>query len=70
LVMGGIFAGDDDGGGVDAVFEGIESRDGLALDRAGSGRLLGVCLIRCDLSWSCHDYELAWRWRGNWGWGR
>ena len=36
VVIGGIFAGDDDGGGGDAVLQGVEAGDGLALDGAGS----------------------------------
>jgi len=40
VVVGGVFAGDDDGGGVDAVFQGIEAGGGLALGGAGSGGLL------------------------------
>ena len=62
VVIGGVFAGDDDGGGVDAVLQGVEAGDGLALDGAGSGRFLGIGLIGRDLSGGCHDYDLAWRW--------
>src|ERR1019366_5442563 len=51
LVIGGIFAGDDDGGGVDAVFQCVEAGGGLALEGAGSGRFLRVGLIGRDLSW-------------------
>ena len=58
-VVGGIFAGADDGGGVDAVFQGIEAGGGLALDGAGSGGLLRVGAIGGDLSGACHDYDLA-----------
>ena len=66
VVVGGIFAGDDDGGGVDAVFQGIEAGGGLALGGAGSGRLLRVGAIGVDLSWGCHDYDLARRLREIW----
>src|ERR1019366_3139343 len=38
VVIGGVFAGDDDGGGVDAVLESVEAGGGLALDGARSGR--------------------------------
>ena len=63
VVVGGIFAGDDDGGGVDAVFQGIEAGGGLALGGAGSGRLQRVGAICVDLGWGCHDYDLARRLR-------
>src|ERR1035437_7286251 len=67
VVIGGIFAGDDDGGGVQSVLQGVEAGDGLALDGAGSGGLLGVGPIGGDLSRGCHDYDLARGWRGIWG---
>ena len=59
IVVGGVFAGDDDGGGIDAVFQGIEAGSGLALDGAGSGGLQRVGAIGGDLGWCCHDYDLA-----------
>jgi hypothetical protein len=31
---------------------------------------LRIGAVGGDLSWSCHDYGLAWRWRGIWGSGR
>ena len=70
VVVGGIFAGDHDGSGVDAVFQGVEAGGGLALGGAGSGRFLRVGAICGDLSWSSHDYELARGRRGTWGRGR
>ena len=66
VVVGGIFAGDDDGGGVDAVFQGIEAGGGLALDGAGSGGLQRVGAIGINLGWGCHDYDLACRLREFW----
>ena len=66
VVVGGIFAGDDDGGGVDAVFQGIEAGGGLALGGAGSGGLRRVGAICVDLCGGCHDYDLAWRLREFW----
>src|SRR5258706_571469 len=66
VVVGGIFAGDDDGGGVDAVFQGIEAGRGLALGGAGSGGLLRVGAIRVDLSRGCHDYDFACQLREFW----
>ena len=42
FVFGGVFAGDDGGSGVDAVFEGVETGGGLAFGRTGAGGLLGV----------------------------
>src|ERR1035437_1106546 len=70
VVIGGIFAGDDDGGGVQSVLQGVEAGDGLALDGAGSGGLLRVGAIGGDLSGGSHDYDLARGWRGIWGWRR
>src|SRR6185369_11126368 len=61
VVVGGIFAGDDDGGGVDAVFQGIEAGGGLALGGAWSGGLLRVGAVCVNLGGGCHDYDLAWR---------
>jgi hypothetical protein len=45
VVIGGVFAGDDDGGGVDAVLQSVEAGGGPALDGAGSGGLLRVGAI-------------------------
>ena len=70
VVIGGVFAGDDDGGGVDAVLQGVEAGGGLALDGAGSGGFLRVGAIGGDLSGGCHDYDLARGWRGIWRGGR
>src|ERR1035437_1232198 len=70
VVIGGVFAGDDDGSGVKAMFEGVEAGGGLALDGAGSGGLLGVGLVGGDLCWGCHDYDLACGWRETWSGGR
>ena len=66
VIVGGIFAGDDDGGGVDAVFQGIEAGGGLALGGAGSGGLLRVGAVCVNLGRGCHDYDLAWQQRGIW----
>ena len=65
----GVFAGDDDGGGVHAVFQGVEAGGGLALDGAGSGGLLRVGAIGVDLCWGCHDSDLARERSGFRGWG-
>ena len=66
VVVGGIFAGDDDGGGIDSVLQGVEAGGGLALDGAGSGGLLRVGAICVDLGRGCHDYDLARRLREFW----
>ena len=58
-----IFAGDDDGVGIDAVLQGVEAGGGLALDGAGSGRLLRIGAIGGDLCGGCHDSDLAREWR-------
>jgi hypothetical protein len=70
LVLGGVLARDDDGGGVDAMFEGVEAGSGLALGGAGSGRLLRVGAIGGDLCRGCHAYDLTRGRRGIRGWGR
>src|SRR5437763_192362 len=64
VVGGGVFTGDDDGGGVDAVLQGVEAGGGLALDGAGSGGLLRVGAIGGDLSGACHDSDVARERRG------
>ena len=51
---GGVFATDDLGFGVDAGFQGILGRGGLALSGAGTGRFLGVQAVGLDLFFSCH----------------
>jgi hypothetical protein len=55
LVFGGIFAGDDNGFGVEAVLECVEAGGGLARIGAGSGRFLRVGAIGGDLCWCSHD---------------
>ena len=42
LVGGRVFAGEGDGGSIDAVFQGVEAGDGLALDGAGSRGTLRI----------------------------
>ena len=46
LVVVGVFAGEGDGGGIDAVFQGVEAGDGLALGGAGSGRTQRIGAVR------------------------
>ena len=41
------------------MLQGVEAGGGLALDGAGSGGLLRVGAIGVDLSWGCHDSDLA-----------
>ena len=41
-----VFAGEGDGGGIDAVFQGVEAGDGLALDGAGSCGTLRIGAVR------------------------
>jgi len=48
------FAGDGVGAGINAGFEGVHGRSGLALGGAGSGGLFCVAAIGCDLFWSRH----------------
>ena len=59
VVIGGVFAGEDDGGGIDSVLQGVEAGGGLALGGAGSGRVLGVGAVGGDLGWACHDSDVA-----------
>jgi hypothetical protein len=51
---GGGFVLDDVGTGVDAGFESVHRRAGLALGGAGSGGFLRVEAIGCELFLSCH----------------
>jgi hypothetical protein len=50
----GVFATDDLGFTVDARFQGILGRCGLALSGAGTGGKLGVQAVGLDLFYSCH----------------
>ena len=57
---GGVFAGDDGVGGEQAVFEGVETGDGLAGGGAGSSGFLRVEAIGLDLFKSAHtDLSVA-----------
>jgi len=53
--LGGIFAGDDVGPGVDAGFEGVERGGGFALGRGGASGFLGVEAIGVDLGLGRHS---------------
>jgi len=46
LVGGRVFAGEGNGGGIHAVFQGVEAGDGLALDGAGSCGTLRIGAVR------------------------
>jgi hypothetical protein len=50
--VGGIFAGDDVGPGVDAGFEGVEGGGGFTLGSFGAGGFLGVAAVGVDLGFS------------------
>jgi hypothetical protein len=50
LEIGGIFAADDVGLSVDAGFQGIHGRSGLALSGAGAGGVPGVEAVGLDLA--------------------
>jgi hypothetical protein len=52
--VGGIFAGDDLRGGVDAGFDGVEAGGGFAGGGAGSGGFLRVTAARFDLELGAH----------------
>jgi len=55
---GGIFAGKDDGFGVDAGFHGIAARTGFALGGAWARGLLRVEVVGLGLLFSCHMLDL------------
>ena len=60
LEFGGVFAGDDEGAGVNAGFEGIEAGNGLARVGAGAGGAERVEAVSFDLRDSCHgDCRIA-----------
>ena len=50
----GVFAGDDEGFGIDAEFEGVAGGDGLAVGRDGSVGEGAVGTACGDLGWGCH----------------
>jgi hypothetical protein len=45
LEFGEVLAGEEERFGVDAGFEAVHGRDGLARDRGGAGRFLGVTAV-------------------------
>ena len=57
--LGGVFAGDEEGTGVQAVFQGVEAGNGLTLVRAGAGALLSVQPIGGDLRRGCHSERMV-----------
>jgi len=54
LEVGGVFAGDDDGLGVEAGFEGVHRGGGLARDGGGAGGFLGVATVGGELLFRRH----------------
>ena len=48
-------AGDELRFGVEAGFESVEARDGLAFGSARTRGLLRVELVGCDLTWGSHE---------------
>ena len=55
LEVGGFFVADDVGLGVDAGFQGILGRSGLALSGAGTGGFLGIEAIGLGLLFGGHE---------------
>jgi hypothetical protein len=53
--VGGFFAADDLGFGVDAGFQGVHGRGGFALGGARAGGLLSVEAVGLGLFLGCHD---------------
>jgi len=62
---GGIFAGEDQGLGIDAGLEGVEAGAVLALGGARAGRLLRVEAVGLDLLVGCHGGGLSWKFGSN-----
>ena len=54
LERGGVLAGDDQGLGIGAVLESVETDRGLALDGARPGGVLRVQAVSVDLIGGCH----------------
>jgi hypothetical protein len=54
LEIGEFFGGEDEGFGVDAGFEGVHGRRGLACDRGWAGGVLGVTAVGFNLTESGH----------------
>jgi hypothetical protein len=54
FVLGGVFAGEHDGGGVHTVLECVKAGDGLALNGAGASRFHCVGAVRAELSFARH----------------
>jgi hypothetical protein len=59
LVGGSVFAGDDDGLGVEAMFERVEAGSVLALGGAGTGGFLRVGAVGSELRWGRHGRVLS-----------
>ena len=59
LVFGGVFAGEDEGLGVEGVFEGVEAAGGFARSGARSGRFERVGAVGGDLRGGCHDLAIT-----------
>ena len=68
-VFGGIFAGEDEARGVEAMFEGVEAAGGFARFGARSGGFERVGSVGGDLSRSCHDLAITCGQAGFWGGG-
>jgi hypothetical protein len=64
LEVGELFGGEDERFGVDAGFEGVHGGGGLACDRGGAGRFLGVTTIGFYLTESGHGWLAGPDWTG------
>src|SRR5438045_2604925 len=64
--LGGIFAGQDEGFGVQAVFEAVETNGGAAFGRGRARAVLRVETVSFDLSISGHRTPLVLRFVGVW----
>ena len=60
LEVGELLGGEDEGFGVEAGFEGVHGRGGLACDRGGAGGFLGVAAVGFNLAASGHSGVLGW----------
>jgi hypothetical protein len=57
LEVGEVFAGEEEGFGVDAGFEAVHGGDGLACDRGGAGGFLGVTTVGFYLAKGRHGFR-------------
>jgi hypothetical protein len=57
LEVGEVFAGEEEGFGVDAGFEAVHGGDGLACERGGAGGFLGITSVSFYLTKGRHGFR-------------